>query len=111
MMDRGDRADWFATAWVWYSTMIAGRARTLGKRIVAARHARAGTWATSIVPTSPPIATVRAYANVKSSAMMPRHPSVPNRISAITFEYNRYATHANNRIAAAVVGAQHDGPG
>ena len=26
VMDRGDRADWFASAWVWYFTLIAGSA-------------------------------------------------------------------------------------
>src|ERR1700681_4827368 len=35
-------------------------------------------------------ATIRAFANVKSSAMMPRQPSVPKRIELICIEYTRY---------------------
>src|ERR1700674_1245155 len=35
-------------------------------------------------------ATMRALANVKSSAMMPRQPSVPKRIELIWIEYTRY---------------------
>src|SRR6202790_2141811 len=35
-------------------------------------------------------ATMRAFANVKSSAMMARQPSVPKRIELICIEYTRY---------------------
>src|SRR2546429_9367948 len=43
-------------------------------------------------------ATTRAFAKVKSSAMTPRQPSVPNRIEVIVGEYTRCELLANNRI-------------
>src|SRR6266849_2582869 len=43
-------------------------------------------------------ATVRAFAKVKSSAMTPRQPSVPNRIEVIAGEYTRCELFAKSRI-------------
>src|SRR4029077_18139544 len=36
-------------------------------------------------------ATTRAFAKVKSSARMPRQPSVPNRIAVMECQYTRWA--------------------
>src|SRR5260221_13891398 len=45
-------------------------------------------------------ATVRALANVKSSAMMPRQPSVPNFIEVIENQYKRSGGKGNSRIGS-----------
>src|SRR6267154_787683 len=45
-----------------------------------------------------PWATIRAFANVKSSAMTARQPSVPNLIEGILSEYTRCELFANSRI-------------
>src|SRR5437016_937616 len=45
-----------------------------------------------------PWATTRAFVKVKSSAITPRQPSVPNRIEVIAGEYTRCELFANSRI-------------